>query len=136
MSKEIKIGRYTVKIPNFIDVERRIDAESLCRMLHFKGKRCDAIIILFDKRTKRKFVVYIEDTGVPEIRDLDKLESCIQLFRNSIGENYDNTIQVKILHHRGGIRRNIFLAFRSRAVEIQRCGDKIDFESIYYKRFV
>jgi len=78
--------------------------------------------------------VIIEDTGVPELRDFEKIVNTVDLLRRN-GLIGVEDIVVKVLHHSGGLRPNLFNRLKRRfAVEAQRCGGLVDLASILRKR--
>ncbi len=135
MVRIVKTGKYRVQIPDSIDVVEDVDVEAFCREHGLTGKRCDVIVVLKEKGVGRTYIVCIEDTGIPEFRDLEKLDECIKLAKEMFGRRYGNPIYVKILHHSRGIHRNITSTLRDRAIEKQHCSHIIDFDRIYRARF-
>ncbi len=131
MSKIINVKGFKIKIPEDFNVVKIVDVEEYCRKHRVLGKRCDSIIVLKD-REGVSYIIAVENTGVPELRDLEKLELCIERADLFLKEQYrENKIFIKILHYKGGIRTPLLPALKAKAIEKWKCNRPLDFYSIY-----
>ncbi len=123
-------GKYRIRYPVNLTVVCKKDVDQVDSLRH--RPHCDAIYVFREKDTF--YIVIIEETGVPEPRDLDKLRVCEE-YLSEIVDKGGSPLIIKILHHKGGVHRNIVSLIRRYFIEIQRCGNEIRFDRIYYRRF-
>jgi len=126
-----KIGKLKLKFPSQAKIIECIDVDKIPEIdeiIH-----CDYIILFAVK--KRNFIILIEDTGVPEIRDLDKVDSCLNFIHHLINlDMHEIYAKIKIVHFRKKVSGIFTKVAISRRIEYKKCDNPIDIENILQER--
>ncbi|MGQ4914343.1 MAG: hypothetical protein ACP6IU_06265 [Candidatus Asgardarchaeia archaeon] len=124
----IKFGSIKIQFPRCVKIiDKPIDVdciEALSGIIH-----CDYIIrfVLNDMY----FCLIVEDTSLPELKDIKKIEKCYEYF---IRQSDKGTIVIKLLHFKRGARAPILKLASKNKVELFKCTKTIDVEQILRKR--
>nr|WP_287069319.1 hypothetical protein [Pyrobaculum sp.] len=115
--KYVKVDDYTIRLPEGL---RLIDLALLDRE-ESRGKKADYKVTFNSKCGE---IILIEVTGVPEIRNIRKVEA--------------RGVVVKIIHHSGGVRTPVYQLARKYKIALLNCSSNnyIDLELVfinYYK---
>ncbi|AAL62497.1 hypothetical protein PAE0008 [Pyrobaculum aerophilum str. IM2] len=113
----MKVDDYTIRLPEGL---RLIDLALLDRE-ESRGKKADYKVTFNSKCGE---IILIEVTGVPEIRNIRKVEA--------------RGVVVKIIHHSGGVRTPVYQLARKYKIALLNCSSNnyIDLELVfinYYK---
>lgn len=122
----IKLNSIKVKLPkNAKILEGPINVnhvDSLSSRSH-----CDYIIKF--QFHDQLFYVIIEDTGIPEIKDLDKVDNCYDYFVHG-----DICIVLKIVHHKGRVNTMVLKLANHKKIDLVRCSKTINVKKLLQKR--
>ncbi len=119
-TRMVKVGKLRIQVPVDADVQ---DAKNLDNIYGSSIKHPDVLLVV--KYGQQTYAVIIEDTGVPEPKDLERLrESSEDLRRRELIPQ--GAIIVKLLHHKGSVHTTLKRLALSYKVELQRCSDHID----------
>jgi len=95
-------------------------------------KRSDIALVI--KCNKYVINIVIEDTGVPELRDIQKLE---ESYNKLVEEEFfqsTKAIRMLLLHHRGSVRGPLMKRALSSKVNVLRCNEDIDLNTLLMRR--
>lgn len=120
-SKIIVVGKIKVSIPLNSEVKKKIDLEKLYKHRYAYGTRNDALIVLHYKG--KKYAIVIEDTGIPNTHDIERLADMPKELRSK-GLIDPDALIMRILHH-CGIHSLMVAMARSYRVELQECTNKL-----------
>ncbi len=121
--KTIKAGKVSIRLPPDTHIERVENLDEIFkpqRDTGYQERRSDVLIVVTYKGTR--YAIIVEDTGVPEQKDFERLASMTKELANR-GIIPRRAIVIKLLHHTGiryGKRLLTSMA-RSYRVELKEC---------------
>ncbi|ADM27605.1 hypothetical protein Igag_0778 [Ignisphaera aggregans DSM 17230] len=95
-------------------------------------KRSDIALVI--KCNKYVINIVIEDTGVPEPKDIQKLEASYNKLVEEEFFQSTKAIKMLLLHHRGGVHWTLKKLASRPNVEVLRCNEDIDLNTLLMRR--
>jgi len=124
---EGKSGRLVVLIPEDAEVIKKFSPEDI---YGDSGPQRADFALIFRRRDKI-YLVVIEETSGPRKEDLNKIDNIVRDLRGIVG---GNNIEIKIIHHHGGVHPNLYRLAMGGGYEILRCNKPIDLVNLMRKR--
>jgi len=129
----VRIKNVKIILPHNAELLKLRDLdESLAQPLKRSEERSD--IALAIKCSEYVINIVIEDTGVPELRDIQKLEVSYNKLVEEEFFQSTRAIKMLLLHHRGGVHGPLKKCALSSKVEVLRCSEDIDLNTLLMRR--
>jgi len=124
---EGKRGRLVVLLPEDAEVVKKFSPEDV---YGDSGPQRADFALIFRRRDKI-YLVVIEETRGPRIEDLNKIDNIVSVLRGMISGKH---IEIKIIHHHGGVHGSLYKLAGGRGCEILRCNNLVDLVDLMSER--
>jgi len=129
----VRIKNVKIILPHNAELLKLRDLdESLAQPLKRSEERGDIALVI--KCSEYLINIVIEDTGLPELKDIQKLE---ESYNRLVGEGFfksTRAIKMLLLHHRGGVHGLLKKYASSSKVEVLRCNEDINLNTLLMRR--